>query len=74
MPITILGMKPSFLQKMRMDADDKPSFDGWLIRVDSYLMSENNTVHTDYPKSNFKFWFDTRMDPKWVAQKVISEN
>jgi hypothetical protein len=67
------GMKPSFLQKMRMEADDKPSFDGWLIRVDSYLMNGAGVAHTDFPEHNFKFWFDTRMDPKWVAQKVIGE-
>jgi hypothetical protein len=59
------------VDKNKMDKEDKPTFQGWLVRVDAELLSSTDMVHNDFPPHDLKKWFDERMTPAQAALKII---
>jgi hypothetical protein len=59
---------------MKLDADDNPTFNEWLARVDKFLVRAIGLTHDDLADCNYADWFDARIRPIRAANKALKAN
>jgi len=53
-----------------LEADDNPTFEGWMKRVNHYLWGIGLTAD-DLPDCTWRDWFDDRVRPIRAANKAL---
>lgn len=53
-----------------MDADDNPTFDRWMERVDALVWKFGLSVH-DLPDCDYWTWYDERLRPVRAANRAL---
>jgi hypothetical protein len=59
---------------MEMDADDNPTFEVWLKRVDRFLEHAIGLKHDDLADCLFKDWYEERLRPIRAANRALAYN
>ena len=65
----LLKVKPGVPKTM--DADDNPTFERWLQRVDQLLERCRGLSYQDLPDCNYRDWYERRMRPIHAANKAL---
>ena len=54
-----------------LDADDNPSFDRWMKRVDDVVWNAAGVSVHDLPDCDFRTWYDERLRPIRAAARAV---
>jgi hypothetical protein len=65
-------MKP-MAHSTKMSHDDKPTFQGWLVRVDAHLLNMTGLISADFPDQPLQKWFESRMLPEVAAENILKK-
>ena len=54
-----------------MDANDNPSFDRWMERVDNLVWKGAGVSVHDLPDCDYRIWYDERLRPVRAAARAV---
>lgn len=59
--------------KGKMDFDDKPTLQGWIVRVDACLLKMSGLTSSDFQNQPLQKWFESRMLPEVAANNILKK-
>ncbi len=65
----LLKIKPGI--PYELDADDNPTFEEWMQRIDRVVTRAVGLSIHDLPDCTFRDWYEERMRPVWAADAAL---